>query len=51
MAVALHRAGPAIIASAATVAAGMLCLLAAELNSTKGLGPVAAIGVVVRCWR
>jgi RND superfamily putative drug exporter len=45
MAIALTRAGPAIIASAATVAAGMLCLLAAELNSTKGLGPVAAIGI------
>ena len=47
MAIALHRAGPAIIASAATVAIGMLCLLFAETNSTKGLGPVAAIGIVV----
>jgi putative drug exporter of the RND superfamily len=47
MAVALHRAGPAIIASAATVAVGMICLLFAETNSTRGLGPVAAIGVVV----
>jgi RND superfamily putative drug exporter len=47
MAVALHRAGPAIFASAATVVAGMLCLLVAETNSTKGLGPVAAIGIVV----
>ena len=47
MAVALHRAGPAIIASAATVTISMLCLLLAETNSTKGLGPVAAIGVVV----
>ena len=47
MAVALHRAGPAIIASGATVAVGMLCLLFAETNSTKGLGPVAAIGIVV----
>ncbi|GID28509.1 MMPL family transporter [Paractinoplanes brasiliensis] len=44
---ALHRAGPAIIASAATVAVGMLCLTLAELNSTSGLGPVAAIGIVV----
>ncbi len=26
---------------------GMLCLLLAETNSTKGLGPVAAIGVVI----
>ncbi|HEY6747262.1 MAG TPA: MMPL family transporter [Mycobacteriales bacterium] len=47
MAVALHRAGPAILASAATVVAGMLCLLAAETNSTRSLGPVAAIGVAV----
>jgi RND superfamily putative drug exporter len=47
MAVALHRAGPAIIASASTVAIGMLCLLFAEMNSTKGLGPVAAIGVAI----
>ncbi|HEX5497258.1 MAG TPA: MMPL family transporter [Mycobacteriales bacterium] len=47
MALALRRAGPAILASAATVAVGMLCLLVAELNSTRGLGPVAAIGVGV----
>ncbi|MEJ3743715.1 MMPL family transporter [Actinomycetes bacterium KLBMP 9797] len=47
MAVALHRAGPAIIASAATVAIGMLCLLFAETNATRGLGPVAAIGIAV----
>ena len=47
MAFALHRAAPAILASAATVALGMLCLLFADLNSTAGLGPVAAIGVAV----
>ncbi len=47
MAYALHRAAPAIFASAATVAVGMLCLSFAELNSTAGLGPVAAIGVAV----
>jgi RND superfamily putative drug exporter len=47
MVVALHRAGPAIIASAATVIVGMLCLLFAETNSTQSLGPVAAIGVGV----
>ena len=47
MAFALHRAAPAILASAATVALGMLCLLFADLNSTAGLGPVAAIGVSV----
>ncbi|MDP9866788.1 MULTISPECIES: MMPL family transporter [Streptosporangium] len=45
MAVALRRAGPAVVASAATVVAGLLCLLVADLNSTKGLGPVSAVGV------
>lgn len=47
MALALHRAGPAVLASGATVALSMLVLLAAEMNSTRGLGPVAAIGVAV----
>jgi RND superfamily putative drug exporter len=47
MAFALHRAAPAIIASALTVVLGMLCLLVAEMNSTRGLGPVAAIGILV----
>jgi putative drug exporter of the RND superfamily len=45
MATALRRAGPAIIASAATVVAALLTLSAAELNSTASLGPVLAIGV------
>jgi RND superfamily putative drug exporter len=47
MAVALRRAGPAIIASGLTVVVGMLCLLAAESNDISGLGPVAAIGIGV----
>ncbi|WP_327693622.1 MMPL family transporter [Streptomyces sp. NBC_00459] len=47
MSLALHRAGPAVIASGATVVLGMLVLVAAEMNSTSGLGPVAAIGVAV----
>ncbi|KQX60910.1 MULTISPECIES: MMPL family transporter [unclassified Streptomyces] len=47
MALALHRAGPAVLASGATVVLSMLMLLAAEMNSTRGLGPVAAIGVAV----
>ncbi|MGZ4448858.1 MAG: MMPL family transporter [Nocardioides sp.] len=47
MAFALHRAAPAILASAGTVVVGMLCLLLAEMNSTAGLGPVNAIGVAV----
>ena len=47
MAVALRRSGPAIIASGGTVIASLLTLLVAELTSTKGLGPVLAIGVAV----
>ncbi|MFE9776717.1 MMPL family transporter [Streptomyces sp. NPDC005775] len=47
MARALHRAGPAVLASSGTVVLGMLVLLVAEMNSTRGLGPVAAIGVAV----
>src|SRR5215831_17886984 len=47
MAVALRWAGPAIIASAGTVILSLLALTLAELNSTKGLGPVLAIGVGV----
>ena len=47
MAEALRRAGPAIIASACTVILALLTLFAAELNSTKSLGPVLAIGVAV----
>ncbi|HVX45820.1 MAG TPA: MMPL family transporter, partial [Mycobacteriales bacterium] len=47
MAFALHRAGPAIIASASTVVVSMLCLIAAESNATRGMGPVEAIGVAV----
>src|SRR3954447_17203476 len=47
MAFALHRATPAIIASASTVIVGMLCLTLADMNSTAGLGPVCAIGIAV----
>jgi RND superfamily putative drug exporter len=47
MRVALGRAAPAIIASGATVILSLLCLLVAELASTKSLGPVMAIGVAV----
>lgn len=34
-----------VLASAATVTAGLLCLLLSDLNSNKALGPVAAIGI------
>src|SRR5215217_2797072 len=47
MAVALGRAAPAIVASGATVILSLLCLLVAELSSTRSLGPVMAIGVAV----
>jgi RND superfamily putative drug exporter len=47
MAFALHRAAPAIIASAATVVIGLMCLAFADLNSTAGMGPVLAVGVAV----
>jgi len=47
MAFALHRATPALIASASTVIVGMLCLTLAEMNSTAGMGPVVAVGVGV----
>ena len=35
-----------LVASAATVSVGLLCLLFSELNSNKSTGPVAAIGIV-----
>jgi len=44
---ALRRAGPAIIASGSTVIVALLMLSTGELNSTKSLGPVLAIGVAV----
>ena len=47
MAMALRRAAPAIIASGSTVILSLLCLLVAELSSTKSLGPVMAIGIAV----
>ena len=47
MRIAVRQAGPAIIASAGTVVAALLCLSLAEVNSTAGLGPVGAMGVAV----
>jgi RND superfamily putative drug exporter len=35
-----------VLASAATVIAGLLCLLLSDLASNAGLGPVAAVGIV-----
>ncbi|MFG3252542.1 MMPL family transporter [Streptomyces sp. NPDC048172] len=45
MAVALRRAGSAIVASGSTLILALLCFLAADLNSTRSLGPSMAIGV------
>ncbi len=45
MRAALRGAIAPILASAATVILGMLCLLFSELSSNSGLGPVAALGV------
>jgi RND superfamily putative drug exporter len=47
MAFALHRAAPAILASASTVVVGLLCLTFADLNSTAGMGPANAIGIAI----
>lgn len=47
MRTAILRAGPAIVASAGTVIAALLCLSLAEVNGTAGLGPIGAIGVAV----
>jgi RND superfamily putative drug exporter len=47
MAAALTRCLPAIAASAGTVTIAMLCLIFGSMHSTRGLGPVAAIGVTV----
>ena len=46
MKVALRGCGPAVLASSGTVAAGLLCLLAADLNSSRGMGPTGTVGVL-----
>ncbi|MGX1547863.1 MMPL family transporter [Streptomyces adustus] len=46
MLAALRGCGPAVLASSATVAAGLLCLLAADLNSSRGMGPLGTVGVL-----
>ncbi|GAB2573841.1 MMPL family transporter [Streptomyces capparidis] len=46
MRVALRRSGPAVLASACTIAVGLLCLLLADLNSSRSLGWVGAAGVL-----
>ena len=44
---AVNRSLPALAASAGTVAIATLCLVFGSMNSTRGLGPVVAIGVTV----
>jgi putative drug exporter of the RND superfamily len=46
MAAALRRTLPTLVASAATVVIGMLCLLAARSASLHGLGPVGAVAIM-----
>jgi RND superfamily putative drug exporter len=45
MAAAMRSAGPAVLASAATVIAALFCLLIARVNGTSGMGPIVAMGV------
>ncbi|WP_037675747.1 MMPL family transporter [Streptomyces griseus] len=46
MTAALRGCGPAVLASSGTVAAGLLGLLAADLNSNRGMGPLGTVGVL-----
>ncbi|MFF3874136.1 MMPL family transporter [Streptomyces sp. NPDC001978] len=46
MRAALRGCGPAVLASSGTVAVGVLCLLAADLNSSRGMGPLGTVGVL-----
>ena len=47
LAVALRESRSALLASGGTVIAAMLCLLVADLESTRWLGPILAIGIAV----
>jgi len=47
MQIAVRQAAPAILASAGTVVAALLCLTVAEVNTTAGLGPIGAMGIAV----
>ncbi|MFJ9084502.1 MULTISPECIES: MMPL family transporter [unclassified Streptomyces] len=46
MRAALRGCGPAVLASSGTVAVGLLCLLFADLGSSRGMGPLGALGVL-----
>jgi len=45
MAVAWRASVEPIVASAATVILGLLCLLLSQLGNTRGLGPIGALGI------
>ncbi|HET7303915.1 MAG TPA: MMPL family transporter [Segeticoccus sp.] len=46
MRIAWRQSLPPILASGVTVILALLCLLLSDLNSTRSLGPVAALGIV-----
>jgi RND superfamily putative drug exporter len=46
-ALAMRRAGPAVLASGSTVIVALLLLMFAEVNGTSGLGPVCAMGIAL----
>ncbi|NDU71838.1 MMPL family transporter [Actinomadura sp. DSM 109109] len=46
MGIALRRSGPAIVASAGTIAVGLACLVLADLDSARSIGLVGAVGVL-----
>ena len=50
MRIAVRQAAPAIVASAGTVVAALLCLSLAELDTTAGLGPIGAMGIAVSAF-
>ena len=44
---AIRAAAPAVVASGAVVIVALLCLVLADVPSTRGLGPIGALGVAV----
>jgi RND superfamily putative drug exporter len=46
-AIAMRRAGPAVVASGSTVIVALLLLMLAEVNGTSGLGPICAMGIAL----
>ena len=47
MRIALRQSWAPIVASGATVILGVLCLLASDLGSNRGLGPISAVSVLL----